>query len=693
MGDILKIRNMKKTLPLLFAALCLSSILFAQEKISWKKHKKLADKLFETNQYTDAATHYEQAWQLHSKDKELIYKAGECYYLVKNFKKAIQSFKHVKDENNRYQLVGLKYARALKQDGQYKEAMDAFVYFINAYKGDDRMTVENIVATEVKGCELGLSMLENQVETDIEIKYLGERVNSPAIEFAPIPYTDDLLYFSSTMKNNQAFLFRTQRKNGEWQQSVIAEGLPTFPDKHFANGSFAPGAKRFYFTLCDNGGDGLSTKCEIYVLKREKNKWSAPLRLRDYINIDNATTTTQPWVVHKNGQEILYFSSDRTGGFGGMDIWYSTRNIDSDDIDFTYPVNAGAAINTLGDEITPFYDLKKGELYFSSNGKVSLGGWDVYKTKGDFNNWEEVENLGAPINTSADEFYYVLKPSRKGGFFASNRLHGIEKISTQDEDIFEFGKKVKNMGLFAIGQVMDAEKMAPLDKVRISLYELVDGKEKLLSSKIIAQSNYRFQIMPEKTLRLVAEKKGYIKNTFDFNSYNTNNAIDYTHIFSLKPQAVNNQMLVNQRVKEERKTPAPSYSASANEVDESIITSNNKVLARTNNAQRNQSNNSVPARRANPKKIASKYPSGIYYKVQLIAVNYHSITHPRYQKVKGIGRIETEQLAGKNITRVLIADFPNRGEAEKIKNQVIGKGFLDAFVVKYKDGKRVGRVW
>ena len=166
------------------------------------------------------------------------------------------------------------------------------------------------------------------------------------------------------MKGNQSYLFRSQRKSGEWKKAVVAEGLPNFPNKHFANGSFAPDAKRFYFTLCDNG-DGLNSKCEIYVLKREKSKWSAPIRLRDYINIESANTTTQPWVVHQNGQEILYFSSDREGGYGEMDIWYTTRAISSDDMDFTYPINAGATINTIGDEITPFYDLKNNTLYLS----------------------------------------------------------------------------------------------------------------------------------------------------------------------------------------------------------------------------------------------------------------------------------------------------------------------------------------
>jgi len=679
---------MTRIIPLILATLFAVTMLSAQENLNWKKHKKLADNLFEATQYIDAAAHYEAAWQQQPKEIALIFKAGESYDLIKDFKKAIQAYQHVKTENKRFPLVGLKYARVLKQDGQYEAAKEAFIYFINAYQGNDKAIVSLIVANEIKGCEKGLALKSNPKKSTIQVKHLSENLNSPAIEFAPIPYSDDLLYYSSTMKGNQAYLFRSQRKNGEWNKAVIAEGLPKFPNKHFANGSFAPNAKRFYFTLCDNG-DGLNSKCEIYVLKREKAKWSEPIRLRDYINIDNANTTTQPWVVHQNGQEILYFASDREGGFGQMDIWYTTRNINSDDIDFTYPVNAGAEINSLGDEITPFYDLKNNTLYYSSNGKITLGGWDVFKAKGALDEWEPIENLGTPVNSSADEFYYVLKPSGKGGFFASNRLFGAEKISTQHEDIFEFGESSSTTNLNAIGQVMDSETMLPISDVRISLYELMDGRAKLLSSKKMAQSNYRFQILPEKKLRLVAEKAGYLKNVYDFDSYNADGSIDYTHIFSLssRPLATTNtpSAKTNQAL--------PNYSASTSAVDETIVNTPSKSATNSSLARNSRTTASASVKIGVNNSKSTTNNIGVSYKVQVVAVNYHNINHPRYKYVKSLGKIETEKLADRGITRVLIADLADKQTATNIKQKVIKYGFIDAFVVKYKDGKRVGRIW
>jgi len=688
---------------LILAMLFCVSTLNAQAELNWKKHKKLADKLFEATQYVDAAAHYEEAWQQQPKELALIYKAGEAYSIIKDFKKAIHVLQHVKAENKRFPLVGLKYARALKQDGQYELAKSEFIYFINAYQGTDKSIIANIVATEIKGCEKGLDLAKSNPSATIQVKHLSENINSPAIEFAPIPYSDDLLYYSSTMKGNQAYLFRSQRKNGTWQKSVLAEGLPAFPNKHFANGSFAPDAKRFYFTLCDNG-DGLTSKCEIYVLKRVKSKWSAPIRLRDYINIAEANTTTQPWVVHQNGQEVLYFASDRPGGFGEMDIWYSTRNIDSDDMDFTYPVNAGENINTIGAEITPFYDLKNNTLYYSSNGKVTIGGWDVFQAKGALDQWETAENLGTPINSSADDFYYVLKPSGKGGFLASNRLYGAEKISTQHENLFEFGAVEKSASLYALGQVMDSETMSPISDVRISLYEITGSRAKLLSSKKIAQTNYRFQILPDKKLRLVAEKAGYLKNVYDFDSYNANSTIDYTHIFSLNKKTITPAIA---STKQEKTNPSEAtYTASTAKTDESIVaTSTKKTKVRSSPARKKRATpsasasvkiggNKAPVSTTPKKTIPSNTTvSGVAYKVQVVAVNYHDINHPRYNKVRNIGRIETEKIPERGITRVLITDLMDKQTAETIKTQVIQYGFADAFVVKYQNGKRIGRVW
>ena len=500
---------MLRILPLLLTIL-LSHVLVMGQDLSWKKHKKTAEQLYSQGKYVEAATHYEKAWEKKPENSALIYQAGECYALLKDFKKAIFAYQQVKDDDD-FELVGLKYARALKQDGQYAAAKSAFLELSNNYQGEDRALLNQLISTEIKGAELGMRLTNNAADTRIEVRHLGEQINSLQTEIAPIPFAEDLLYFSSTRKGDKAFLYRSQKRKGNWSSAIAAENLPNVPNKHLANGTFTPDAKRFYFTLCeeDNKGNGLVSICKIYMIKRTDAGWTDPISMRDYIN-EEGSTTTHPFVIHQDGLECLFFVSNRKGGKGGMDIWMTTREINSGDIDFTYPFNLGKQINTSGDEVTPFYDTQAGILYFSSNGHINLGGWDVFKAKGADKKWEHPENMGMPINSSADDFYYTLKPSKKGGFLASNRTAGPEKISTQHEDIFEFGPVVNRQQLYVSGEVMDKESTADIQQVNLSLYEVSNGRERLLQRKKSNSNDYRFKILSNRNYRLVVETKGYI---------------------------------------------------------------------------------------------------------------------------------------------------------------------------------------
>ena len=142
-----------------------------------------------------------------------------------------------------------------------------------------------------------------------------------------------------------------------------------------------------------------------------------------------------PYIVQNGENEILYFSSDRPDGHGGMDIWYTMRPLNSDDFDFSFPQNAGEQINTIGDEITPFYDSQKKSLFFSSNGHPTLGGFDIFSSSGTPENWKQPENLKQPVNSAANDFGYVYQDSKENIFLVSTRNHN-EKEGANDADIY-----------------------------------------------------------------------------------------------------------------------------------------------------------------------------------------------------------------------------------------------------------------
>jgi len=508
---------------ILILAIVCSFSAFGQSQLSWKKHVKLAEELYSSGKYADAAENYKAAWKQKVKKKELIYKAGECYAIIKDYKNTADAFKHVKDMNEEYPLVGLRYARALKQAGQYDEASRELVFFLNGYKGADMAVVKSVVENEIRGCELALKAMD-QENSEISVSHIGSAINTSETEFAPFPFNDEVLYFSSTMAK-RAEIYFSQKVDGEWTKASVPKSFPTIENDHFCNGTLTPDAKRFYFTLCksEEMWGGLTTKCEINVIKRVGDTWSAPERLRDYINFENSTST-HPYVVHEGNTEILYFASNRTGGKGGMDIWYTTRDITSNDIDFTFPVNAGSKINTLGDEITPYYSIDEGNLYYSSNGQSTFGGYDIFVNQGAKTRWGTSTNVGMPLNTSADDFFFVKSPSGQKAFLVSNRLFGMEKIVTTHEDIFEVdltGKPIVQQApdMLVRGNVYDDASQTILNDVTVGVYEVLNsGKQVLVENRSFKSGIFEIGIEANKIYEVEAQKAGFLPASFTFSS-------------------------------------------------------------------------------------------------------------------------------------------------------------------------------
>lgn len=134
------------------------------------------------------------------------------------------------------------------------------------------------------------------------------------------------------------------------------------------------------------------------------------------------SNSRHPFLARFKNQEFLLFSSDRPGGYGGHDIWYCQRR---DSLNFEDCKNAGEIINSLDDEITPFYYPEDTLLYFSSLWHKSLGGFDIFQSKGDFTTWEMPTGLSRPINSSYDDLYYNFNTSSRNAYFVSNRPGGL----------------------------------------------------------------------------------------------------------------------------------------------------------------------------------------------------------------------------------------------------------------------------
>jgi hypothetical protein len=218
-----------------------------------------------------------------------------------------------------------------------------------------------------------------------------------------------------------------------WSKTHELDAKINDKETHNANITFSKDYNKVFFTR-SKSDDNQSLQSAIYYSKSNSGKWQKALKLPENINLPGYTTT-QPYFVENDDYSLLFFVSDRPGGFGKMDIWYSLFK----DNKFQDPVNLGSIINTPGDDITPYYHKPSGTLYFSSDWHKGLGGYDIFYSRGDLNLWTQPENIGYPINSGSNDLYFTVNDIDNDGFFTSNRPGSIFiKSETCCNDIYSY---------------------------------------------------------------------------------------------------------------------------------------------------------------------------------------------------------------------------------------------------------------
>ena len=265
---------------------------------------------------------------------------------------------------------------------------------------------------------LPLSILAQQ---DFKIEPLNGHVNTFGAELNFIQINDTLAFYTSFQDEGsyQSSIYSTTKRNKKWGKgnySRYNSELFDTGDISFLNDDIV------IFTLCD-----VENNCQLVSFVNGRFIKIEALDKSDKKNIQSHITT-------HNNQNVIYFVSDREGGFGGLDIWLSVIDINGN---FGVPINAGSRINSSADEITPFYNHFETQLYFSSNRKNGRGGFDIYKSEGKLNLWKFAENT-KQFNTKEDEMYLTFF-NENTGYFSSNRK-GAKYESTEFccNDIFSF---------------------------------------------------------------------------------------------------------------------------------------------------------------------------------------------------------------------------------------------------------------
>jgi outer membrane protein OmpA-like peptidoglycan-associated protein/tetratricopeptide (TPR) repeat protein len=444
---------------LAFFALCCSIPAVAQkktemekvEKLRTKKKIKVGNNLVNKGSYYNAIEVYEMVLVKKPSHTATQFKLGTTNYLIRDYGKAAEWFEKVASfDSLGYPLSTYYLAASLKRLGKYEDAIKKFETFKKTSFKKEPLEVADLkktVAKEIDGCNFAIKSMGEKYK--VKVKHLDANVNNPMSDYAPHLANDKLIFSSlrsdtivvlDTAVNNPpaarySRLYQSGKTGDNWDLAKPLEIPFNEESVHVGNGMYSSDGKTFVFTKCTESPE-LKMICKIFVSSSANGSWSTPVQLGNGINQENSSSTHPYLTKTTNGQEILYFSSDMNGGKGGMDIYYSIRNSNGE---FGSPKNAGNIINTSGNEVTPYLDVKHSKLYFSSDALISMGGFDIYVSEIQNNDFTAPVNIGYPLNSSVDDLYFVHGTSDKNGFLVSNRPGGMSlKSPTCCDDILDF---------------------------------------------------------------------------------------------------------------------------------------------------------------------------------------------------------------------------------------------------------------
>lgn len=491
----------------------------------------VADEQMARGEYFDASRSYRKFYKKLTKrsDRELkgqvAFKMGEAYAKLGQYESAASAFSNALRYGYPDSAAVINMAYMLHGAGKYAEAVKAYERYMSGYKPTP------LIENSYKGAKMGVSSGGSGLTRyNVSKRNL---FNTTRSEFAPM-LNGDALYFTTTseqvtgtsrseitgMKRSDIWVSR-KNESGVWQRPQALEGeINTEMDEGVA--SFSPDGMTMYVTVARREPNA-DTRVAIYTSKRADARWSAPVKLE--IEGDSLYDYGHPSV--SGDGKYLYFTSNRPG-FGDKDIW----RINLEKRGVMTPENLGPSINTGGDEMFP-YARTDSVLYFASNGHPGYGGLDLFKaTLKPLGIWE-VENMGRPINSHADDFGITFEPGREAGFFSSGRgdARGYDNI---------YYFELPDIKISLTGNVSDADE-EPIAKAVVRIVGNDGSNQKMITRD---DGSFDFTLQRGTSYVMQAGAQGFLNARQSFVSDDAEEDAEYRVDFTLvslsKPNIVEN---------------------------------------------------------------------------------------------------------------------------------------------------------
>lgn len=491
------------------------SFIFFQFGNAQDKFLKRADKLYQQEVYKEAADIYLTYLQ-ENYSPNINYKLAECYRHLNLTREAASWYEIVVQERPDDPEVLFNYANLLKANGKYKSAK---IYYLKyaAFEDDGyylASTCDWALSNQDKPSDYFIDTLTfNTGGSEITPTFFRKGIiyAGPAGEFNPatgLSYYD--LYYSEQSDDDSS-----------WASSPLSFTINS--KLHEASPCYNSNSKTLYFTRNNHSKnrtikstDG-EVKLELFFSSFKDGNFSDP---RPLLINSKLYSIGQP-ALSPDGT-ILIFASDRPGGFGGIDLYYSTKRSTG----WSTPKNMGEAINTVGDEEFPFMS-NDGSLFFSSDWHSGFGGLDVFESKREGDHWTTPENLGMPVNSSFDDFGFIMNDGL--GYFSSNRPGG-----KGSDDIYQVSQLKGLTKLY----IHDTD-LKPIYKAKISLAE-GPKTQFICETDVNGQCDISAINGASTSLRIV--KEGFLEKVInDVGSYKSSNGMLPVELQPLLGNNLNNR--------------------------------------------------------------------------------------------------------------------------------------------------------
>ena len=525
-------KDMKKLICIIFVWLQFSFASFGQSP-TLKQFVEAAKEAMENKDYNAAFTHYSSALSVDDKRVDLQYNLAEAALNQQSFGVAAEYFKKVNESDKRkdYPLATYYLGYSKWISGDYDGARKDIDMYLSEHDGEDP-----VYTAAAKRIITSLDWVGGKKSVDdmsnVNVSLMGREVNSDYSDIAPSPL-DDKLYFSSLRFDNPSDPHRPARKISNIMMSDAGKAAVRFEEagKIVGHTAFSSDESKVYCTLCEfiNSSE---IRCDIYERSYNNGNFGELKKLPEPINASGASNT-QPFVAKKFGsdQEQLWFVSNRPGGKGGLDIYVADINTDGS---FGTPVLA--SINTDQDDITPYFNSKKGILYFSSLGYPGYGGFDIYEAQLKDGVFLTPRNGEKQLNSSFNDLYYVESRDGKFAYMSSNRL-GTNKLDKPSDaccnDIFK--GEIIQLNLVAL--TFDGYSKDSLKGVSLQLIDMTDPDNPVVVTNDLT-SRFDFPLGRGRDYKIVASKNGYTSDEVTFSTKGIDKSQEIVKMLYLKPKTI-----------------------------------------------------------------------------------------------------------------------------------------------------------